>query len=265
MCSKTSPPRLSFSHDLSEQQIQQNISCIDTLLLDSNSEFEFKINNNIFEFESSSADELFSNGMILPIHTLYEKTTTTQKHTPCVKSFYTKLPPLPNTPSVDKIKPMGRLHDRRPEHQETIRELLDVSFNGNNKKSHSKSFWGFSRSKSLNCDTKKNLTFSLPLLSRSNSTGSVLNPKRMGSNSNYKQPSKSSSSSSSYSCFSSMNFYPLQKSTSGKYYGGNSYGNGLRVSPVLNVPTPCVTKGGVNFFGFGSFSSVGKVKKKSKK
>jgi hypothetical protein len=239
MCSETStPPRLSFSHNLSEFQLQNDVTCIETLLLDSNSDFEFNT-SNIFEFESSSADELFSNGVILP-----------KTHTPFVKSNHTKLPPRPSASNVDKMK---KETDQRwilaQSETETIRELLDVSTN-NEKKSHSKSFWGFSRSKSLNCETKKNLSFSSPLFNRSNSTGSA---KKTSSN---KQTSSTSAKSSSSS-------YPMQKSNSGKSYGG-SYGNGNWISPVLNVPTPCVSKGSANFFRFGSFLSVGKVKKSKK-
>lgn len=236
MCSETStPPRLSFSHNLSEFHLQKDVTCIETLLLDSNSEFEFNT-CNILEFESSSADELFSNGVILP-----------KKHTPFAKFNHTKLPPRPTVSNVDKTK------------KETVRELLDASSN-NTKKSHSKSFWGFSRSKSLNCDTKKNLNFSLPLLYRSNSTGSA---KKTSSNKQTSSTRAKSSSSSLHSCSSMLNLYPMQKSNSGKSYGG-SYGNGHWISPVLNVPTPCVSKGSASFFKFGSFLSVGKVKKSKK-
>lgn len=246
MCSETSPPRLSFSHDLSELQVlplKHDVPCKDTLLLDSNSDFEFSTSNRL-GVESSSADELFSNGVILPIQ--IQERTTTRKHVHCVEPPYTKLPPRPYPPSVDKMK------------KETIKELLDVS-SDHEKKLHSKSFWGFSRSKSLNCDAKKSLICSLPLLSRSNSTGSVPNPKRTISN---KQPSAAKSSSLPSSC-STLNLYPVQKSPSGKSYGG-SYGNGLRISPVLNVPTPYVSKGSTSLFGLGSFLRVGKVKKNKK-
>ncbi|XP_027357381.1 uncharacterized protein LOC113866780 [Abrus precatorius] len=244
MCSETSPPRLSFSHDPSELQVlpmKQDVPCRDTLLQHSNSDFEFSTSSNL-EFESSSADELFSNGVILPIH--IQDKTTARKHTHHAEPPYTKLPPRPCASSVDKVK------------KETIRELLDVS-SEHEKKPHSKSFWGFSRSKSLNCDTKKSLVCSLPLLSRSNSTGSVTNPKKMSSNKQF-----SAAKSSSYSC-SSLNMYPMQKSPSGKSYGG-SYANGLRISPILNVPTPCVSKGSASLFGLGSFLRVGKVKKSKK-
>ncbi|KAL9324496.1 hypothetical protein ACSQ67_009353 [Phaseolus vulgaris] len=49
--------------------------------------------------------------------------------------------------------------------------------------------------------------------------------------------------------------YPMQKSASGKGYGGY-YPNGLRINPVLNVPTPCVSKGSANLFSLGSFLRV---------
>ncbi|KAK7291415.1 hypothetical protein RIF29_06542 [Crotalaria pallida] len=237
MCSEASPPRLSFSHDLTELQVlplKHAVPCKDTLLHDSNSDFEFSTSRSN-EFETSSADELFSNGVILPIQMIQER-----------KNLSTKLPPRPcSSTNVDKMK------------KETIKELLlDVSSSDHVKKPHlNKSFWGFSRSKSLNCDTKKNLICSLPLLSRSNSTGSVPNPKRMSS-SKHASVSKSPSSSAS-SCSSTLNLYPVQKSASGKSYGG-SYGDSHRISPVLNVPTP---KGSANLFGFGSFLRVGKVKK----
>ncbi|KAL2321186.1 hypothetical protein Fmac_030155 [Flemingia macrophylla] len=247
MCSETSPSRLSFSHDLSELQVlpmKQDVPCIDTLLHDSNSEFEFSTNTSL-EFESSSADELFSNGVILPIH-LQDKSKA-RKLTHQVETHHTKLPPRPCASNVDKLK------------KETIRELLDVN-SDHEKKPHCKSFWGFNRSKSLNGDTKKNLVCSLPLLSRSNSTGTVQNPKRVSSN---KHPSAAKSSSSSYLC-STLNMYPASKTPSGKGYGGSYYPNGLRINPVLNVPTPCVPKGSANLLGLGSFLRVGKVKKSKK-
>lgn len=249
MCSETSPPRLSFSSELQVLPMKQDVPCIHTLLHDSNSDFEFSTNTTL-EFESSSADELFSNGVILPIQ-IHNKTIT-RKFTHHVEPSHAKLlPPRPCASSVDKVK------------KETIRELLDVTSN-HEKKPHSKSFWGFNRSKSLNCDTKKNMVCSLPHLSRSNSTGSVQNPKKVSSNKHLSgAKSSSSASSSSYSCSSTLNMYPMQKSLSGKSYGG-SYPNGLRINPVLNLPNPCASKGSANLFGLGSFLRVGKVKKSKK-
>ncbi|KAK7358273.1 hypothetical protein VNO77_00199 [Canavalia gladiata] len=245
MCSETVPPRFSFSNDLSELQVlpmKQDVPRKDTLLMESNHEFEFSTSTSL-EFESSSADELFSNGVILPIQ-IQQKRNTTRKHTRYGEPSYTRLPPLPCPPSVGKMK------------KESIREVLEVNA-AYEQKTQSSSFWGFSRSKSLNCDTKKNLMCSSPPLPRSNSTGSVPNPKRMSSN---RQPSAAKSLSSSYS---TLNLYPVQKSLSGKCYGG-SYANGLRISPVLHVPTPCIFKGSASLFGLGSFLRVGKVKNSKK-
>ncbi|CAL0312434.1 unnamed protein product [Lupinus luteus] len=234
MCSETTPLCPSFSNDLSEQVTKHDVPRKDTFFMDSNPEFEFS-NSRSLGFESSSADELFYNGVILPIQVQQERTNTS-KHTRYGESPYTKLPPRPCLPRVDKMKK-----------KESTREVIDE------KKTPSKSFWGFSRSRSLNCDTNKNLVTSLPL-ARSKSTGSALNPKRMSSNGQISAAAKSSSSSSSQS--SILNLYPLQKSSSGK-----SYTNGLRISPVLNVPTPCISKGGASLFMLGSFLRVGKVKK----
>lgn len=240
MCSKIVPPRFSFSHDVPELQKQQDVPRKDTMLLESNHDFEFSTSRRSLEFESSSADELFSNGVILPIQ-MQKKRNTTRKHTLCGEAPYMRLPPLPCTPSsVDKIK------------KESTREVL------HDKKTYSTSFWGFSRSKSLSCDTKKSLMCYSPPLSRSNSTGSVPQPKRVSSTRQHSAAKPLSSSSSS-----TLNLYPIQRSRSGKSYGG-SYANGLWISPVLNLPTPCISKGSGSLFGLGSFLRVGKAKKSKK-
>ncbi|KAK7320041.1 hypothetical protein RJT34_04771 [Clitoria ternatea] len=246
MCSKIVPPRLSFSHDLSEPPMKQDATRKDTLLMESNHDFEFNTSTNL-EFESSSADELFSNGVILPIQITQQKRNTTRKHTRHGEPSYMRLPPLPCPQSVDKVK------------KESIREVVHHMNAGFEPKTQSNSFWGFNRSRSLNCDAKKSFMCCSPPLSRSNSTGSVPNPKRVSSISRQtslanKQPSSSST----------MNLYPVQKSPSGKSYGGLSYGNGLRISPVLNVPTPYLSKGSASLFGLGSFLRVGKAKKSNK-
>ncbi|XP_061344934.1 uncharacterized protein LOC133290829 [Gastrolobium bilobum] len=238
MCSETAPPRFSFSHD----DLSEDVPHKDTLLdMELNHEFEFSTSTSL-EFESSysSADELFSNGVILPMQT--QERNTTRKHTRYGEPPYTRLPPRPCTPTVDRMK------------KKSIREVLDVN-PVYEKKTQSMPLWGFSRSKSFSCDTNKSLICSSPPLSRSNSSGSALNPKRMISN---KQPSSAAKSLSS-SC-STLNLYPMQKSPSGKSYGG-SYANGLWISPVLNVPTPYISKGSASLFGLGSFLRVGKAKK----
>lgn len=197
MCSETASTRFSFSHDVPPRR--------DTLLIE---EFEFNTNRSL-EFESSSADELFSNGLILPIQ-IQDR-----------RNVNTRLPPRPSS-SVGKI---------------TRREVQEA-----NSKSKS-TFWGgfsYSRSKSLNCDTKKSfICSSSPPLPRSKSTGSAANLKKMNSNRHQQH---------SY-------LYPVQKSSSCK-----GYGNGHRISPVLNMPTPNSFS---KLFGFGSLLRVGKAKKNS--
>ncbi|TKY60938.1 hypothetical protein E2542_SST18043 [Spatholobus suberectus] len=242
MCSETVLPRFSFSHDVSEIPKKQDVPRKDAVLLESNHDFEFSTSRSL-EFESSSADELFSNGVILPIQ-MQQKRNTTRKHTLYGEAPYMRLPPLPCSPSVDKMK------------KESIR---DANAGYCDKKTHSTSFWGFSRSKSLSCDAKKSLMCYSPPLSRSNSTGSVPYPKRVSSTRQHSSAAKPLSSSSS----STLNLYPLQRSHSGKSYRG-SYANGLRISPVLNLPTPCISKGSVSLFGLGSFLRVGKAKKSKK-
>jgi hypothetical protein len=211
MCSEISSPRFYFSNDASTMKHSRK-----TLLLESNPDFEF-ITSTSIEFETSSADELFSNGVILPLQIQYNKkniTTSYKEQFP-----YTNLrPPRPFSTKTKK--------------ENIIREVQETNT----------SFWGSKRSRSLNCDTNKNLVCFSPPLPRSHSTGSAPNIKRISSN---KQSTLN-------------NLYPLQKSSSGK-----SYGNGSRISPVLNVPIPCFSKGSLSFFGFGSFLRVGKAKKKN--
>ncbi|KAL2342476.1 hypothetical protein Fmac_003761 [Flemingia macrophylla] len=237
MRSEVVHPRFPFSHDVSELQRKQDVPRKDTMLLESNHDFEFSTSTGL-ESESSSADELFSNGVILPIQ-MQQKRNSTRKHTLYGEAQYMRLPPLPCAPSVDKVK------------RESVREVLAMNGGYCDRKTHSTSFWGFSRSRSLNCDAKKSLTSNSPPLSRSNSTGSAPHPKRVSST--RAKPLSSSSSST-------LNLYPVQRSHSGKGYGG-SYANDLRISPVLNLPIRCISKGSASFFGWGSILRVGKANK----
>ena len=254
MRSETSP-RVSFSHDLGQADhlpIDLNESRRDTMLLESCSDFEFNICSSSFEQESSSADELFANGMILPVW-LQEKQVVHKRELPALVS----LPPRPKLSTAEDSK------------KESVRQIMPVN-SDLQEKPQSKSFWGFKRSSSLNCDIKKSLIFSLPVLSRSNSTGSLPNPKRSSIKDSNKHSSQKlssismtkSSSSSSYR--SSCNAYQFPKKPPLKKNHGNSYGNGVRISPVLNVPPPYISKGTANLFGLGSFLRNGKDKKSRK-
>ncbi|XP_022737911.1 uncharacterized protein LOC111290730 [Durio zibethinus] len=254
MCSETSP-RVSFSHDLGQADlpIELNESRRDTMLLESCSDFEFNICSSSFEQESSSADELFANGMIVPVRH-HEKRQVQKCEVPAFVSF----PPRPKLSTAEDSK------------KESTRQIMPVKA-GLEEKPQSKSFWGFKRSSSLNCDIKKSLIFSLPLLSRSNSTGSALNPKRSSikdSNKHISQKfssiSMTKSSSPSSSSSSCCNAYQFPQKPPLKKNHGNAYGNGVRISPVLNVPTPYISKGTANIFGLGSFLRNGKDKKSRK-
>lgn len=205
MCSVTSP-RISFSRDLVQAE-GQNDSRRDTMLLESNPEFEFITSSCS---ESCSADELFYNGVILPVDRI-------SKHVQKCRPPPT-LPPLPPVPKTEQLMVVGYEEKQTHHHQQQ----------------QSKSFWGFKRSSSLNSDVKKSLICNLPILPRSNSTGSVSNKQR------------------------------LKDKKNNKGYMG-SYGNGVKISPVLNVPPPYISKGTATLFGLGSLLRSGKRDKKNKK
>lgn len=254
MCSETSP-RVSFSNDLGQEHGLQidHMSRRDTTLLGSNSDFEFSICSSL-DHESSLADELFADGMILPVQMQERNISPKQIHRyePPPKA---SLPPLPCPSTIDNSK------------KESMREIM-VMNSELEEKPQSKSFWGFKRSSSLNCDIKKSLICSLPILSRSNSTGSAPNPKRttmkdVHKHNSQKQQSNSTAKSSSSSSAATFVYSLPQKRPLKKNYSG-SHGNGVRISPVLNVPSPYISKGTANLFGLGSFLRNGKEKKNRK-
>ncbi|KAL5539304.1 hypothetical protein UlMin_045415 [Ulmus minor] len=253
MCSETSPPRLSFSSDHTTPN-QENQPRRDTSLLDLNCDFEFSINSDNFE-PSSTADELFSHGMILPIQPRdtvfgFASKEAQSCEAPLFSSSLASLPPLPSTNDQVSKK------EKRKENS----VLVSCDLDQKSQSTKSSSFWGFKRSSSLNSESKRSLLCSLPLLSRSNSTGSAPNPKK---NSQKQQFSIGRSTSSSSSSSFTSNPYPAsQKPPLKKSYGG-SYGNGVRIIPVLNVPPPYISKGTGKLFGFSSFLN-GKDKKSKK-
>ena len=253
MCSETSPPRLSFDLIPVQDHHHHQQPRRDASLLDMNCDFEFSI-STCLEQESSSADELFSHGVILPsqprdrVNTNFTSKQTQNRETPCLNS----LPPLPCSENSKKEKL-----------KENTVSISDHLLEQIRPQSTSKSFWGtFKRSSSLNCENKRSLLCSLPLLSRSNSTGSVSSQKRTTSlkevnknNSSQKQPLismlRSSSCSSSSSSSSISNPYTMMQKPPLKKGHGRSYGNGVRIIPVINVPPPYIPKGTAKLFGFG--------------
>ncbi|XP_022137549.1 uncharacterized protein LOC111008972 [Momordica charantia] len=241
MCSETSSPRISFSHDLpgdGSPPVDQHRRR-DLTLLDSNLEFEFSI--SIEHESSSSADELFSNGIILPI-----KIQSHKQSSPSEPPFRASLPPL--APTGNAKEAMKQI---------TVVKNSASSDQFEQRASESKSFWGFKRSSSLNFESKRSSLCPLPLLSRSNSTGSVPNPKSKKSKDSQKQISQKQHSTSmrklSPSSSSSFNQYAINLKPQMNKTQGGVYGNYHCIGPVLNVPP--------KFFGLGSLLRCGKDRK----
>ncbi|KAG6385895.1 hypothetical protein SASPL_154778 [Salvia splendens] len=195
-------PRISFSHDLSQSDVVPIEQYIRSAASSSSIDFDFCVFREIFDHESSSADELFFDGKILPIQ---------------IKK---RLAPAPPPPSPLPPPPPPPLKSEEKH----------------------KSFWRFKRSSSLNCGSGYGRTLCpLPLLSRSNSTGSTASGKRSSIS---KQNLLKSNSSQKQQQQQPMSGYsskpPLKKN------GQFSH----KFSPVLNVPPATI-------FGLGSIFSGG--------
>ncbi|XP_074287386.1 uncharacterized protein LOC141612490 [Silene latifolia] len=242
-------PRISFSHDLNNSDIvpiEPHPQLKPSLL---NFDFDFCVSKQSFEQDSSLADELFANGVILPIQIKRKDIPTISKFkssSSSSSSSYSSsclLPPLPHS-SVHSMIEADYSKQRRKQGKDT-----------NPNDDDSNSFWKFKRSQSFNCGRiyRRGLC-SLPLLSRSKSTGSTASAKKPfipkdepHLNHLKKQGSLKNSSSTHHKK------PPLKKS-----YSGSSFTSGLvKVSPVINVATG-------NLFGFRSIFSNGKDKGRKK-
>ncbi|EOA35583.1 hypothetical protein CARUB_v10020794mg [Capsella rubella] len=255
-------PRISFSRDFCQSDAipiekrplrSSSSSNSKPSSLNSSIDFDFCIPGGVtsgesFDQGSWSADELFSNGKILPTEIKKKPEPVKDSHQP--------------EPKPVKSKPDSRKQRKQNEEQED-----DVITTTAEEKNNTKSFWGFKRSSSLNCGSSYGRSLCpLPLLNRSNSTGSTSSKQKQSSSRKHTehvklQQSSSLSSSSSSSLSSSNNGFskpPLKKSYGGYSYGSHG-GNGIRVSPVINV----VPSG--NLFGFGSMFSSGNGRDKNKK
>ncbi|CAA2940116.1 uncharacterized protein LOC111395871 [Olea europaea var. sylvestris] len=183
----------------------------DSAQIDSTSDFDFCITSK----ETCPADELFSYGIIRPLQ-LQEKFINS-------KQLSTSKPPLPS-PSP-------------PTNLSLKQEIMDQS----DQKHQSKApFWHLKRSSSLHYDHSSKKTSIWSSLSRSNSTGSVPNSKKLSKNS-----VAISSPSSAKLCSQKP---PLRKNSRG-------------LSPVLNGPPPSIISVSPgNLFGFGTLFRNGKGK-----
>ncbi|KAG5405912.1 hypothetical protein IGI04_012031 [Brassica rapa subsp. trilocularis] len=180
ICAESNHQRISFASDLGQsdkappvdKQPSGRLVRRDTTLLDSSSpDFEFHISRNV---DASPADEIFADGMILPFQ------VTTASSMP--KRLYKyELPPIVSAPSSSiPPKPLPLpLPLPLPQQHYSEKGTPGSGANSDSEaEKTSKSFWSFKRSSSLNCDIKKSLICSFPRLTRSNSTGSVINSKR---------------------------------------------------------------------------------------
>ncbi|KAI3451774.1 hypothetical protein Pfo_008439 [Paulownia fortunei] len=234
-------PRISFSHDLSQNDIvpvEHYIRSTSSSSID----FDFCVFRESFDQESSSADELFFDGKILPIE--IKKRLAPPRR--AAAAAPPRLPPSPPPPPRQIQEGHGI--------QKTM-ETKGPTSETEEKQNYKSSFWRFKRSTSLNCGSGYARTLCpLPLLSRSNSTGSTSCVKRSSLSNNQKQNFlKYSSPNSSLRQSSSTSHQkpPLKKSIH------SSYCSGVKINPVLNVPP-------ANLFGLGSIFSSGKDRSKKK-
>ncbi|XP_073223365.1 uncharacterized protein [Cicer arietinum] len=223
-------PRISFSHDLKNSNDVVSVEedrhrRSDLRLLDSTaSDFVFSITNNDFPQQFSSADELFSNGKIVPmqIKKVISKSNSTQQ----------QKQQLLRTPQKKRLK-----------------EFLTDETDNEEEKPSSKYFWQFKRSSSLNFDT------TTPNLKETELVRETQKQRlqKQSSASSSRRSSSSSSTSSTYYFYSSS----LKKNS-------GSSSSGVRIRPVLNLPQAYIPKVTARFFGFGSLFCNGKIKRKKK-
>ncbi|XP_010415253.1 PREDICTED: uncharacterized protein LOC104701304 [Camelina sativa] len=262
-------PRISFSRDfcqsdaipIEKRALRSPSSTSKPSSLNSSIDFDFCIPGGVtsgesFDQGSWSADELFSNGKILP---------TEIKKKPEPDHHHHHKDSRQPEPKTVKSKPDSR-KQRKQNEEEQEEDVISTT----EEKTNTKSFWGFKRSSSLNCGSSYGRSLCpLPLLNRSNSTGSTSSKPKQSSSRKHntehvklQQSSSLSSSSSASSSLSNSGGFskpPLKKSYGGYSYGSHHGGGGIRVSPVINV----VPSG--NLFGFGSMFSSGNGRDKNKK
>ncbi|XP_059316942.1 uncharacterized protein LOC132067664 [Lycium ferocissimum] len=268
-------PRISFSHDDGIPIECQQHYRSDAFLLESTIDFDFCVTDIAL---ISSADELFSNGKILPVEV--------KKSTPFKEINQSDPKSLQKQPkkSLQKQPEKSVLENGIDTKKKSLKEFLSTDLDDDEKETdklpQAKPFWQFRRSSSLNYQNSQNNGF-LQFLSRSNSTGSAptqKNPKMYQKQNSQKEQikvfrkssslSSSSTSSSSSSCSSLNQSHPLHSSSKKgqshplKKSYSRSYSNGVHVSPVLNIPHAYISKGTVCLFGLGSLFCNGKSKKK---
>ncbi|XVF71622.1 hypothetical protein PTKIN_Ptkin12aG0053700 [Pterospermum kingtungense] len=262
LCSDSSgmSPRISFSHDLCHFDVvpvEQRPLRSKSSSTNSSIEFDFCVRESFEHEYSSSADELFSDGKILP--TEIKKNNNNNVNPTKQTDHQSNSPPLPLPVLSNSVRDQNAnmINESSKKNKITRDETGDEV---DDQKQSSKSFWGFKRSSSCGSGYGRSLC-PLPLLSRSYSTGSTPNVKQASiskDSHNHKQinPHKhatgTTTSSYKYSSTSYQKKPPLRKSSY------KPYGNGVQVNPVLNVPSG-------NLFGLGSIFFNGKDKNHRKR
>ncbi|XP_054810791.1 uncharacterized protein LOC129312187 [Prosopis cineraria] len=181
LCSEISSagisPRISFSHDLKNAKDDDADDPLEDhrrrrsdlcLLESSSSDFVFCISDTVLSQDLSSADELFSNGKIVPMEIKKSKSPN-----PSSSSSNSEIHPFSESVVCPRSETLGTGC--------TEKKKRLIEFLNEEEKPPSKSFWQFKRSSSLNYEGTrgKSLIRSLQFLSRSKSTGSSLNPKHL--------------------------------------------------------------------------------------
>ncbi|XP_014497392.1 uncharacterized protein LOC106758899 [Vigna radiata var. radiata] len=239
-------PRISFSHDFSHSDVipvEQLPFRSNSSGLNSGIDFDFYVSES-FELESSSADELFSHGRILP-------TEVKRKNVPAKQT--SQLAPKNNPPLPPPYAAPPTCKSSKKENPKESKCLNDEVY----EKQSSKSFWIFKRSSS--CGNGHRRSFCpLPLLSRSNSTGSSTpnvkrNPLSKEGGVNIRPNSQKHSSTRLAHSYVPNGYYQKPPLNYKSHHG--SYGSSVRVNPVLNVPP-------ANLFGLASIFSSNRDKSK---
>ncbi|KAK7290750.1 hypothetical protein RIF29_05401 [Crotalaria pallida] len=246
-------PRISFSHDISQSDIipveKHPLGSSNSSGLNSNIDFDFCVSES-FELVSSSADELFLDGRILPTEIKRSKSAPLKKSGQLLAPHPPLFPPSYN----NNASSSSCSKNLKKESHKELKYLKDDGEAVCDKQSSSKSFWSFKRSSSCGSGYGRSLSLcSFPLLPRSNSTGSnasVIKRRQLSKEgTNIKQNSQKHSSTRFYpSMPKNYQRPPLNKSQ-------GYYGNNVRVSPVLNVAS-------ANLFGLGSIFSNSRDKSK---
>ncbi|XP_008812770.2 uncharacterized protein LOC103723592 [Phoenix dactylifera] len=215
-------PRISFSHDLSPSSTAEARRLDASLSLDSTADdFDFNLSVHIPTDDRSLADELFSDGKLLPLPI---KNPSTPSNPPA----------LPPPPTIPYPKKSGSL-------REIMASSEDDSSVRRSPSSSQKSFWRFRRSSSLTCSggsSRPGLLCPFALL-RSKSTGSSPTPNPPRPDKQYKKTNHTGGGGGGINSSSSfLRSFSTDSSSRIYYYSSarRSCSHGVRISPILNVP-----------------------------